>query len=337
MPEQAVSITEVAKVAQVSQVTVARAFAGNAPVAQKTRQRVFKVAEELGYRPNLLARALRSGRTQTIGVLWSLASTPARENVPRELAIIAQSRGYVAHIADTLGDLEATEKILAEYRTRRIEGAVIQWAFKEIPESTRQILREFSAVVLVCSHKDVDTEFDCIWQDRLQAIGGAVDHLAQTGRRHPYFIINKASGKEKIGRFIQGFHRHGVNVAEPNIIDIGGAGGTLSEVYKILDGCFESSQAPVDALLCTSDEVAVAAVAWARARGMEVSKDIAIVGFDDNEILPFLDPPLASVRRCDGQVIKAIEKMIFGRLGNSDRPIQSEAIPMRFVKRESAG
>ncbi|MFA6176074.1 MAG: LacI family DNA-binding transcriptional regulator [Phycisphaerae bacterium] len=333
------SLIHVAELARVSPVTVARTFTGSAPVAEKTRQSVVAAAKQLGYMPNLLARGLRGGRTQTIGILWSLGGPHAAVQMTRNLTVRVQRRGYVPSVMDnTFDDIEIS-KTLEDYSHRGIDGVIVEWG-PPVPKdkNLHLLLKRFPAVVAITpSYQGL--EVDEIIQDRLGAISDVAKHFAATGRTRPGIIMPINNAKEKVDAFVKTLEEKGIPLSKIATIDCPwGASQVFTQTYyDILEERFPKGQCLPDCLFCGADEGAIAAVAWAKSRGMRVPEDIAIVGFNDGDGLKFLEPPIASISRHNYDVANAVEELLFSRLDKPELPIRNKKISMEFVWRESAG
>jgi LacI family transcriptional regulator len=333
------SLIQVAELAKVSPVTVARTFTGSAPVAEKTRLCVEAAARALGYSPNLLARGLRGGRTQTIGILWSLGGPPAAVQMTRNLTIRVQRRGYVPSVMDNTFDETEIAKTLEDYSHRGIDGVVVELG-PPVPKNKNisSLLKKFRAAVIITpSYQGLGV--DEIVQDRLGAISEAAEHFAVTGRRHPAIIMPLNSAKEKVDAFVKTLEKKGIPFSNISLIDCPwGVGQVFTQTYyDVLEERFPKGARLPDCFFCGADEGAIAAIAWAKSRGLRVPHDIAIVGFNDNDGLKFMDPPIASISRRNYDVADVIEEMLFDRLEEPQLPVRTKQISMEFIWRESAG
>lgn len=334
------SLIHVADLAKVSPVTVARAFAGSAPVAEKTRRDIMAAAEELGYKPNLLARGLRGGKTQTIGIIWSLGGPHAAVQMTRSLTVRTQRRGYVPSFMDNTFDDAAIAKAIEDCARRSVDGVVIEWG-PPVPtdKNLHLLLKQFRAAVAV-TPSCLELPVDEIVQDRLMAIRDVAKHFAGTGRSHPGIVMPVSSAANKVDAFVSALEEAGIPSSAITVIDIPWVSSQVfvQTYYDILEQRFPKGQkCLVDCLFCGADEGAIAAVAWAKSRGLRVPQDIAVVGFNDSDGLKFLDPPIASVSRRDYEVADTAEEMLFSRLDDPALSLRRKQISMEFVWRESAG
>jgi DNA-binding LacI/PurR family transcriptional regulator len=330
-----VTIRDVARAANVTGITVSRALNGTAPVAEETRQRIEKAAKELGYVPNRLATALRSGQTKTIGILWSLGGPHIGAQLVNNMVLHALKHGYAAQVCDFMwfSNLKA---VLDDFAQRRIDAVIIEWPYDDVTEYAEQ-LSKFSAVVLVPSIP-LKTTFDQIVLDRCQAICDVADHFVATGRQRPVYVSTEIPQGMKVEAFLKRLQKHGFNDTDQYYIPVEHLpeDKTQGDGYiRALSTVWDDSK-PYDAILCTTDEGSAALMHWLQDRKFCIPEDVAVVGFNDNEQSRFMNPPLASVDRRNDRLIELIEKMLFSRLKDSKRPTQKERISMKFICRQSA-
>jgi DNA-binding LacI/PurR family transcriptional regulator len=330
-------IVEIARVAKVSPMTVSRAFSGSAPVAAKTRARIMSVAEELGYRPNLHARALRGGRTQSIGLLISMNSTPSILKVLRNITISARKEEYVIYISDHLGDVASEEQSLIEYLERHVDGVIFQGSERLLSKKVLSLLAEFPAVTVITS-EPADLPFSHVVQDRTAAIREVVDHFYASGRRRIRYLANVEFNERKVAAFLQQLESHGLSDGEKSILNMNSVSDSdCSAFVEALNSHFPDGRPDMDALHCSCDEAAIIAMSWLNSRGIRVPDDIAVVGFNNITIAEYQTVPLASVDRREDEMIDVVLQMLYSRFKDPGIPASRVELPMKFIWRESAG
>ncbi|NLX05784.1 MAG: LacI family transcriptional regulator [Phycisphaerae bacterium] len=333
-----VRIKDIANDVQLPVSTVGNILRNDLRYDKELRQRVTDSAQRLGYLPNILARGLKGGKTQTVGILFSLGGPHSPIELVRMIAGGVHERQYATQLSDSLCESDVVQDALRDYIRRGVEAAVVQIIPNMPLKKFEGLFRHFRAVVLVPSFP-LETTADQVVLSRRQAIYDAVDHLLDTGRRRPMILVPPAPREEKIDPFLSRLReRSCVYQDEPVICHRSHRPAThMAEVaWEALETHCPAS-VPFDALLCGTDEAAVAACKWLATRGKSVPHDVAVVGFNDSTYSGFLTPALASINRRDEQVAHRVTTMLFGRLENPDLPPQRVDIDMEFVPRESAG
>lgn len=302
-----------------------------------TQERVRRIARDLNYVPNHLARGLRGLKTRAIGVLWSLGGPHPSQGIARTITLLAQKHGYTAHLADSLSDPSIILKMLEDLARRRIDGVIIQLdrPYQENPSALKILdqLTAFSAVVLVSSVPFEDGPFDQVVHDQTGAFEAMARALMEAGRSRVAFLGENAYKAARLQRSLTE-----AGCREP-LRTIPLAGGTtfLPEAYKALLDESAPSMKDLDAVVCNNDEMATGLLGHLAARGIPVPDKVAVIGFNDSPFAPFLSPPLASVRRHDQQVAERAMELLFERLDSPGGAWRTLEIPMTFVARASSG
>lgn len=340
MAKSHATIYDVAKRAGVSHMTVSRAFSGSGPVGKKARERIQRVARELDFSPSALARGLNGAPTRTIGLLWSLSSTGAP--AVRGMAVALQSQGYQVHITDHLSDDKLVVAALKELRRRQIDGLVLNYSLDGgILDGTLQalqaLLEEFPVVILVSTNRiDPDFGMDVVLHDYGKSIRQMMRHYVKTGRRRiGYLGTGAVVGGSKFDVYREMCDEFGL---APVVLHTGdGAHKDPHRVGRILDKYCGAKSLDLDALVCTADCIALAAIQWASTKGIDVPQALAVSGCEQSEAAMFSIPPLASCSRCDERLVEIVNGLLLDRLAASDGPQRKEVVEMEFVWRESAG
>lgn len=338
------TLSDVARRVSVSPSAVSAALRpnpGTVRLADATRQRILSAAEELGYQSNPLARGLRGQSTRTIGVLWWLGSPPSREFMARRIAQMLQQHGYTTYIADHFSSPKQVADTLSNFAVRGVDGVILD----SVPDvasdpNVRNILSTFRAAVIVQATDDVNLGTDVIVHDRRTAIREAINHLAATGRRRPLFLIARYAREGKVQACFDQLEKCGLTADERYVVDINETqSDNVAQLgFDALAAWHTNTDNLIfDSLLATSDELAIGAIAWLRQHCRSVPDDVAVIGFNDTHMAPYLDPPLASVDRHDRELVSEINRCLFTRLDKPDAPRSISRVAMQFVWRPSAG
>ena len=328
-----------AELANVSAMTVTRTFNGSGPVAEKTRAKILKVASELGYRPNIMAQSLRSGRTNSIGLLWSLGGPHDSIGVVRNISIRLMHKGYACHVADSLSDPEIIKKCLTDFCSRNVDGVIVQLDEKLISnKEIYALLQEISNVIIV-SPESIKNGFDSLTVDRTQAIREIINHFALNKRKKIIFLTTKDSGRERA--FLEQVKLHGLSCDDNYIIYLDNCYDNEEQnrwdyFVKELKDRFNDKM-PFDALICSTDEGAAAVISYLEKIGFRVPEDIAVAGFNNSGMTPYFRPPLASVDRRNQDVAESVVKLLLNRIKHPAGSQQYELLEMKFIHRASAG
>ncbi|MGQ9778778.1 MAG: LacI family DNA-binding transcriptional regulator [Bacillota bacterium] len=293
---------KLAKALNLSQATISRVLNNSPLVSEKTRARVLKAIEELGYAPDAVARALATQRVDTLGFLVvnpkrfaqpirNLLADPFTQILLATVEEKFRANGWRLLVSVIEGGLQ---EIIQLVRTHRIEGAVINVAHldEELIEEFRQTpgLREHPFVLTEMVIPDL--EVPTVWADNADAAARAVMHLTNLGHREIGFITGSEqlfSGPERLRGFKEAMESKGLS---PHLIFRGNY--EESSGYEAFVEMFKQKKMPT-ALIAANDRMAIGAMRAAKMLGMRIPDDIAIMGIDDIELAAYVEPGLTTI------------------------------------------
>ena len=330
-----VSIRDVAAAAGVSVATVSRVLnpaSADVPMRKETRDKVERAIDELGYRPNDLARALLQHRTAAIGLVVPDISNPYYPPLVRGVEDAASSRGYRIVLCNTDRDPAKIAGYLDTLIKTRVDGIVVAgggWA--DVPDRTAVLGNYRTGLVAIGRHV---TAHPSVRIDNVAASREAAGHLIGLGHRRIAFLGGPASSTTVQDR-AQGY-RDALKVAGPAEPAARVRYGDFTEEsgYAATREILDVSPPPT-ALLCANDRIALGAYAAAADAGRRVPADVSIVGFDDTPVARYVRPTLTTVAIPTYEMGSAAVRMLLAQLGGSTAS-EIETMPTRLVVRDSA-
>jgi LacI family transcriptional regulator len=327
-----VTITDVARLAGVSPGTASKALNGKGGISPATVQQVRLAADRLGYQPNALARGLLSGRTYTVGLLTT--DSFGRFSIPvMQGAEDALGPGSMAVLlCDVRDDPIREQHYLRTLLERRVDGIIVTGRRQDPREPIGASLPVPVVYAMTCSTAPADMS---VIPDDEQGGELAVRHLLSTGRTR----IGHVTGPVRFSASRLRARGAEAVLAEAGLTLAGGSPlfGEWSEEWgrQGVDALLRSAP-DVDAIFCGSDQIARGAADALRESGHQVPQDIALVGFDNWEIMATAcRPPLTTVDmnlRELGRV--AAERLLAAIGGQSVAGV--ERLPCSLVLRESS-
>jgi LacI family transcriptional regulator len=313
-----VTLRDVARVASVHPATVSRALneETRALVNAETAGRVLRAAEELGYRPNPIARGLKTNRSYTIGVLIPDLTNPLFPPILRGIEDRLEAAGYAALVANTDNDPERELFDCQAMRARQVDGIIAATARRD-----HRLLDEVMAagldLVLVNRRLD-DSPISSATPDDRRGIRLAVEHLAALGHRriaHLAGPLDYSTGRDRHDGFIEEMHAAGL---EPDLILLGEA-FTEAEGARLCAELFSGGH-EFTAIAAANDLVALGCYDVFAERGIDCPRDVSVVGFND---MPFADrfqPPLTTVHIPHYDIGKAAAELMLEELAGDGGP-----------------
>ncbi|SLK00243.1 LacI family DNA-binding transcriptional regulator [Arthrobacter sp. P2b] len=295
IPERAhpVTLRDVAEAAGVSTATVSLVVnkKKDARIAEETRQRVKDAIRSLGYRPNAMAKTLVSGTSRFIGLVADgVATTPFAGQIIHGAQDEAWKHGYALLIANTEGNGELEQDaitMMLEYKVRGILYSTWFHRQTDIPAS----LREADFVLVNCFSNEPGTR--SVVPDEVQGGRSATEVLLRHGHRRIAFINATIPAPAKDGRLLG--YREALEDAgipfDPELV---------MEAYPNQEGGYgvtgELLKRGATAVYCYNDRMAMGLYDGLREHGLSIPDDIAVVGFDNQEVIAaHLRPPLSTV------------------------------------------
>ncbi|NUR88990.1 MAG: LacI family DNA-binding transcriptional regulator [Nonomuraea sp.] len=291
MADRRATISDVATLAGVSIATASKALNGRRDVRESTRERVLAAARELAFQPNALARGLLSGQTRTVGLLTS--DSAGRFGIPVLLgAEDAFGAGEMAVLlCDARGDAIREQYHLRALLSRRVDGLIV---VGESTDPRPSVSGDLPVPVVYAYGPSQDPADVSFVPDDVGGAMLAVNHLLALGRTRIAHVTGPVDYQAARDR------AHGVRqaLAEAGLEQ---AGATMNGPWSQRWGRHAAemllmAHPDLDAVFCGSDQIAAGFVEIARERGRRIPEDIAVIGYDNWEILSAeTRPPLTTV------------------------------------------
>lgn len=332
----AVTIYDIAKQAGVSIATVSRVFSGNTRVASATRERVFAVAEALGYEPNVSARSLARKSTQLVAAVVPMLTSYFFMEVIRGVQDRLAESDYDLLVFTSRSPEHVDAQLIRAAQKGRADGLLL-CSTPLTPDRAESLKASGSPVVLVDS---VHPDFDSVAVNNREGGYTAAKHLiAQGYERIALIAPNSVSvpGVERRTGYEDALREAGRAVDDRLVVtseDEEQHGYTREAGYAAMQRLLRLPQPP-DAVFAASDVQALGALKAIREAGLRVPDDIALVGFDDIRTsayvgLSTLSQPMYEM----GKV--AIDKLL-RRIEEPDRPVSHTTFSAQLSVRETCG
>jgi len=301
-------IHEVAKRAKVSIATVSRTLNNPSTVDPKTAARVLKAVEELRYRPDIYARSLVSGRSRILGLIVSDITNPFFPELVRGFEDVAVQHGYEIMVSSTDYNSARMAVCVRRLLERKVEGVAIMTSEMDRPLIDQLERRKVPTVFLDVGA--VHSLISNIQVDYAAGINQAVEHLLGLGHRRIGFISGPLTLKSASIRrtaFLECLTRKGI-LEDEDLVTEGDhmIDGGLAAMSRLLD-----QPNPPTAVLTSNDLTAIGALRAVHRKGLNVPKDVSVIGFDDIHFAEFTEPPLTTVALSRRELA---EKAIFALL-----------------------
>ncbi|OFI06161.1 catabolite control protein A [Clostridium acetireducens DSM 10703] len=288
----AASIKDVAKEAGVSIATVSRVLNDIDVVNEETKKKVLKAIDKLGYRPNIVARSLKTQKTKTVGIIIPDISSQFYPEIVRGAEDVANIYDYNIMLCNTDLDLEKEMEYLKVLKEKMVDGVL--YMSNSLEKNIIELINQLEMPLVLVETTDKEKMFPSVTIDNKKAAYDAVEYLIKKGNRKiayigtPEIAVN-ASALRYMG-YKEALQKNNIEINE-DIIYFSGmkARHGYEGVNTILN------KTCIDAVFCTSDEIAMGAINALRDRNMDVPSEVEVIGFDNIYASSIFYPKLTTV------------------------------------------
>ncbi|ATO12452.1 LacI family transcriptional regulator [Micromonospora sp. WMMA2032] len=322
-------MTDVARLAGVSHMTVSRVLNGHPTVREQTRLRVQAAIAQLGYRPNRAARALVTGRSQMIGVIAQSTSLYGPASLLTEVERIAAQDGLAVSVScvprpDQHSISEAVDRLLAH----RVAGIIVI-APIEVADVARYRLPPDVPVVTIDG--DIQRSTAVVTIDQVSAAREATRHLLDAGHRTVWHVAGPPDRFGSAARqkgWQEALVAAGADVPPP--LPAGWSAASGYECAELLARMPEAT-----AIFAANDHVALGVLRALQEHGRRVPEDVSVIGFDDVPEAAYFMPPLTTVRPHFDAVARASFELLGAQPGSGDGGVRQRTVVPTLISRAS--
>ncbi len=336
MKRSTVTSVDVARHAGVSQSAVSRAFSKvptQSGVSEETRRKILRAADELGYRPNALARSLITQRTRIVGVLFSYLDNPFYANALELICHGLQREGYHALVfmmPDTLADVEATVSDILQYQ---VDGLIT--ASVELSSQVCEHCYEQGIPVVMLNRVQDNPLLSSVTTDNVGGGRLAAGALIAAGCRRIGLIAGwegASTSRDREFGFTAELAARGIELFSRAVghFDLARTEAATREMFE------RPAEERPDGVFVVNDYMAVRAMDVIRfSLGLKIPDDVSVVGFDDTAMAELPTYGLTTVRQPVRQMVDSALRLLFERVSNAEAEPEHIILGARLVERRS--
>jgi LacI family transcriptional regulator len=329
------TLRDVATAAGVHPATASRALNPGTRllVSEETAQRVSEAAERLGYRPNSVARSLRTRRSNTIGVLIPDLNNPLFPPIIRGIEDRLGQHGYVALIGNTDADPGKERLVFDQMRARHVDGFVLATATLNSPILAEAAQAELPLVLM--NRTAQDYPFSSVSVDNEQGVRAAVAHLVALGHTRIGHIAGPqdiSTGAARLRGYQEAMRTHGLTVGDDEIVYA--TGYTVEDGLRCGRELLEGAD-DLTAVVAANDMLAVGCYGALDGLGLRCPEDMSVIGFNDMPFVDRLHPPLSTVRFPHYQLGTEAARLLIERIEGGEGPVKILFLAPELVARGS--
>lgn len=323
------TIIDVARTAKVGSSTVSRHVRGGKSVSPEVARRIEIAIAQLGYEPNTLARSLRIGRTQTLGVLFPHVNNVFFGNAIRTIQMEARSSGFTVMLLTHHEEAKLQHEQLASLKRAQVDGVILVPSADTNVAQVRALLGDTPVVAF---DRSLGSAVDSVLLDNYRASREATEHLL--AHRHTHIVAVKAPYKlhplqSRAKGYTEAMESAG-RTAETIILR------SPEQLRTELADALQRKRSPATAILSISYSVTIAILSALRDSNIRLS-DVGFIGIDDMEFASFLNPPLTTLAQPAEQFARlAVQQLLKRTAGATESPVQV-MLPATMMVRASCG
>ena len=328
-----VTMAEVAARAGVTKQTVSNVVAGKS-VRPDTAARVRAAIDELGYKPNLVARSLATGTTMTVGLFVPTVANPFYSEVVEEVENVLVRHGYNLLLATTRGDAERTRQHLEILTARSVDALLVAGdggVAAQLP-----LLAKANFPVALCAWEgDPPDALPVVSIDYEHAGFLAGQHLRELGHERVAVVADLPAHSRRVDGLRRAFARDGLSVGEQAVFaaDKSAPDGGFDAAVAALTGCPDAT-----AIFATHDLLALSALEAAKSAGRRVPEELSVIGFDDISQVGRTRPALTTVAFPKRQMAQQAVELLLRAVESGSPPLDAVSLlrPQLVVRGSSA-
>ena len=321
-----VTIHDIARRLNTTASTVSRSLNDNPRISEKTKKRVLKMAKELNYKPNSVASALRSGKTQIIGMLVPKIDRSFFASVIRGVEDVSNELNYHVIISQSNEDYENEKKAIKAFLNSQVDGIVASMSKMTEDFSHFQEVIDNGIPLILFDRTTTQLETRQVAIDDYQGGYAATSHLIDQGcRRIVHFrsFKNLSIGKERYRGYVDALEDHGIALDESLVL----RGSSRLEDGRLHAEKLLNDKIQFDAIFSASDFCALGAMQVLKENKIKIPEDVAIVGFSNEPFTSFTEPSISSVDQYPIEMGSTTANLFFEALNSKNK----STVPMRMI------
>lgn len=329
------TMKDVAERSGVSVTTVSHVVNGTRYVSEEVRLRVERVMEEIGYRPNVLARGLRRGEATLLGLVVPDATNPYFAEIARAVADACSERGYAVIVCNSDGRRDREKEAVEVLAANRVGGIFL--VNVGVTERDAALFEGLDIPMVMLDREIPGIAVDSIQIDNAHGGRQATEHLLALGHRRIACIAGPSQvspSADRVTGYRQALEASGV-AFDPGLVERGDF--TPSSGYDCARSLMARKKRPTAIFAC-NDLMAFGAITALAESGLSVPGDVSVVGFDDIALAAYFNPPLTTVAQPRLEMGRAAARILLERMRDGTLPRRRPVLMnTTLVVRHSSG
>ncbi|MBL7870906.1 MAG: LacI family DNA-binding transcriptional regulator [Cyclobacteriaceae bacterium] len=335
MSKSASTIRDIARILGISKSTVSRALNNHYDVNSETARKVQELAAQLDYHPNLLAQHLKQQRTNTIGVVIPETVNRFFAKAVGGIQEVANRAGYNVMICQSNETLDLERNNLKTLMASKVDGLLISVS-RETDQYDHLQYAIDKEVPLVFFDRIVEELMASqVYSDNYEISFQGTEHLLNQGCKRIAFIAgpqNLYNSRNRLNGYLDALKKHNITISESFIIYTNYQRNDIESYTRAL---FNLRERP-DGIFAINDMAAIEIMHILKKRGLNIPKDVAILGFNNEDTCRFVEPTLSSIDHPAFDMGAAATEILLKQIHRDEITQEKRLIKSRLVIRESS-
>lgn len=304
-------------------------------IKSDTQQRVLDKARELQYKPNHIARNLRLGKSNTIGLIVADISNKFYAKIARRVEQVASASGYNVIFCSSDEDPVKELKLIEMLRERQVDGLLISTTQKNSAYFTNLKKENFPFVLFDRKFPRLKTNY--VGVNNMQATFDVVSKMIAQGYRNIGLMkitpMHLSSVKEREQGYREAIRRAGLKYRSEIVAEINF--NNINDDTAIRLNSWLKPKSQIDAIFSVNNNISVACLEHLSKLGVKIPDDIAFVSFDDIDLFRLVDPAISAIAQPVEEMGEKAVKLLLAQINNGNLGVQEKILPVQLISRDS--
>lgn len=326
-----VSIKDVAKYCGVSAMTVSRAINNSNEISEKTKERILKACEELGYRPNSVAKSLITKKTNMIGLVIPDITNQYYSHVSKGVSSYIEEKGYGLILCNSDRKKANEIKYLNFLAEGRVDGIIIL-PVQPRKEDYEKIINGIQVVMADNFAEGLDVNF--VGNDNYYGATKIIEHMVNQGYKKIGVILGDESStasNERYNAYKDVLARNNIEINENIVFN---SKSTFEDGFRLAQ---ELINRGVDSIFAINDTVAMGVVKYCYLNNIDIPKDLGVAGYDNIEQSAMLPVALTTVDQNDSLLGRISAEILIDQINGKSKELKKVILRPRLIVRKSCG
>ncbi len=333
---KSLSIKDIAVKANVSITTVSFIINGKAKeksISEAVIEKVKKIIEESGYKPNQIARSLRTGNSNIIGLIVEDISNSFFSRIARLIEDKAYKRGYKIIYSSTENNIDKAKELINMFKSRKVDAYIIS-PIKGIEEDIQMLLDDGNPVIFFDRNlPDINTSY--VGADHFNASYQSIQSFIDQGKKNIALVTTDINVKQIVERcdgYQKALEDNGIKYDDNLVLKIHfnqEEGETIDQMKKL----FEKRN--IDAVLFATNYLAISGLKTLKQINKKIGDDFSVIAYDDHEAFELHTPGISALQQPLEEIAENVIKLILQQLSSKAKPDNQEIIiPAKLILRD---